>query len=71
MTDIRETVHCVEEAVALLASAAQIANRGGKDTNWPAFQKGVLECLARFNHNGNTARTYRLPGADSVGPSAN
>lgn len=62
----------LEEAVGLLASAHMIASRRGSATNWPAFQESLRKCLAEFNHNGVTARTYRLPPYNETqGPSQN
>lgn len=54
-----EEAEAVNEAVELLSSAHMIASRAGKETNWSGFDKSVLACLAKFNRNGNTARTYR------------
>ncbi len=54
------------EAIELLCSAWMIASRGGKDTNWPAFQARLTECLAEFNRNGMTPRTFRIPPSDDV-----
>ena len=58
MSDIKQ--QHIDEAVNLLASAYQIARRKGDATNWEAFEKSLLKCLAEFNRNGASPRTYRL-----------
>ena len=59
----------VKEAVELLASAAEIARRDGKDTNWLAFHESLTKCLATFGRRGVSARTYRIPpGYAQAGP---
>ncbi len=49
------------QAIDLLSSAFQIAERAGKDTNWDAFKGSLLRVLHANNRNGNTPRTYRKP----------
>lgn len=55
----------------LLRSALQIARRGGKDTNWKAFERNVESQLLRDanasadphqrHRSTHTPRTYQLP----------
>lgn len=50
----------VLEALDLLASAYQVAQRKGDCTNWEALSSSLLAVLHKTGRNGVTPRTYRL-----------
>jgi len=58
----------VLEAMDLLASAYQVAQRKGECTNWEALSSSLLTVLHKAGRNGVTPRTYRLvaPRRDDV-----
>lgn len=72
MSGVHKKVTDLNEAIELLCSSYQIAARQGRETNWPAFAASLEKCLAKFNRNGVTPRTYRMPIAgDHYDPSKN
>ncbi len=54
----------LEEALAMLRSAGEVAARNGEQTNWPAFRAGIEAALRPFNLRPISPRTYRLPPYD-------
>ena len=63
-----------DELKELLRSAYQIAERGGRDTNWNAFHTAIQNCLAGDHADEQeilaktcTARTFRIVSSGDVG----
>lgn len=70
-SDMTGAVANLEEALAMLRSAGEVASRKGQDTNWSAFYAGIEKALTPFGLRPISPRTYRLPNVEQRDPSEN
>lgn len=69
--DVTSAFANLEEALAMLRSAGEVASRNGADTNWPAFFNGIEAALKPFQLKPISPRTYRLQNDHKRDPSEN
>ncbi len=70
-SDMTSAMANLEEALAMLRSAGEVAARKGAQTNWSAFYAGIENALRPFNLRPISPRTYRLPDDGKPDPSQN